>query len=104
VLSLLSIPNFPVVSYHRSVVNSVPLSVMISSVSPYSLTISFLKRLANCRASRSFEQGIKWRILVSQSMSPSMVSYPSDFGRSVMRSMAIHFYGRSGTSFDCSNP
>jgi len=95
-LSLRPIPNFPVVSFHRSQVNSVPLSVMISCGSPCSLTISFMKRLANCRASRSFEHGMKWLILVSRSMTTSMVSYPSDFGRSVMKSMAIDFHGRSG--------
>jgi len=104
VLSLRSIPNFPVVSFHRSEVNSVPLSVMISRGSPCSLTISFMKRLANCRASMSFEHGMKWLILVSRSMTTSMVSYPSHFGRSVMKSMAIDFHGRSGASFDCSNP
>jgi len=102
--SLRSIPNFPVVSFHRSEVNSVPLSVMISCGSPCSMTISFMKRLANCRASRSFKHGMKWLILVSRSITTSMVSYPSDFGRSVMKSMAIDFHGRSGASFDCSNP
>jgi len=104
VLSLHSIPNFPVVSFHRSEVNSVPLSVMISCGSPCSLTISFMKRLANCRASRSFEQGIKWLILVSRSMTTSLVSYPSDFGRSLMKSMAIDFHGQSGALLDWSNP
>ena len=64
-LSLHSIPNLPVVSFHISEVSSVPLSVMISSASPCSLTISFLKRLAKCRGSRSFEQGMKLRILVA---------------------------------------
>jgi len=37
-------------------------------------------------------------------MTTSMVSYPCDFGRSVMKSIAIDFDGRSGASFDCSNP
>jgi len=59
VLSLRLIPNFPVVSFHRSKVHSVPLSVMISCGSPCSLTISLMKRFANCRASRSFEHGMK---------------------------------------------
>jgi len=104
VLSLRSIPNFPDVSFHRSEVNSVPLSVMISCGNPCSLTISLMKRFANCRASRFFEHGIKWLILVSRSMTTSMVSHPSDFGRSVMKSIAIDFHWRSGASFDCSNP
>jgi len=103
VLSLRSIPNLPVVSFHRSEVNSVPLSVMISCGSLYSLTISFTKRLVNCRVSRSFEHGMKWLILVSRSMTTSMVSYLSDFGRSVMKSIAIDSHGRSGASFDRSN-
>ena len=103
VLSLLSIPNFPVVSFHRSEVNSVPLSVMLSCGSPYSLTISFMKRLANCRAARPFEHGMKWLILVSRWMITTMVSYPSDFGRSVMKSIAIDFHGRSGALFSYSN-
>ena len=104
VLSLHSIPNFPVVSFHRSEVKSVPLSVMISCGSLCSLPISFMKRLANCRASRSFEHGMKWLILVSRSITTNMVLYPSDFGRSVMKSIAIDFHGRSGASFDCGNP
>jgi len=103
-LSLRSIPSFPAVSFHRSEVNSVPLSVMISCGSPCSLTISFIKILANCCASRFFEHGIKWLILVSRSITTSMVSYPSDFGRSVMNSIAIEFDGRSGASLECSNP
>jgi len=65
VLSRHSIPNFPVVSFNRSEVNGVPLSVMMSCGSPCSLTISFMKRLANYRVSRSFEHGMKWLILVS---------------------------------------
>jgi len=104
VLSLRLIPNFPVVSFHRSEVNSVPLSEMISCCCPCSLTISLMKRLANCRASRFFEYGMKWLILVTRSMTTSMVSSPSDFGRSVMKSIAIDFHGRSGASFDCLNP
>jgi len=104
VLSLRLIPNFPVVSFHRSEVNIVPLWVRISCGMLCSLTISFMKRLANCRASRFLEDGMKWLILVSRSMTTSMVSYHSDFGRSVMKSIAIDFHGRSGASFDCSNP
>ena len=104
VLSLLSMPSSFVVSFHRSEVNRVPLSVMISCGSPCSRTISLMKRLANCRASRSFEHGMKWLILVSRSMTTSMVSYPSDFGRSVMKSIAMDFHGRSGASFDCNSP
>jgi len=101
---LRSIPSFPVVSFHRSEVNSVPLSVMISCGSPSSLPISFMKRLANYGATRSFEHGMKWLILLSRMMTTSMVSYSSDFSRSVMRFIAIDFHGRSGPSFDCSNP
>ena len=67
VLSLFSISTFPVVSFHRSEVNSIPLSVMISCASLYSLTISFMKRLANYRASGYFEHGIKG-IFFSQPM------------------------------------
>jgi len=93
VLSLPSIPSFAVVSFHRSEVNSVPPSVMISCGSLCSLTISFMKRIANRRASRSFEHGMKLLILVSRSMTTSMVSYPSDFGRSVMKSIVIDFHG-----------
>jgi len=104
VLSLCSIPNLHVVSVHRSEVNSVPLSVMISCGSPCSLTISFMQSLANFQASKSFEHEMKSLILVSRSMTTFMVSYPSDFGRSVMKSIAIDFHDRSGASFDCSNP
>jgi len=103
VLSLRSIPNLPIVSCHRSEVNSVPLSVMISCGTPRSLTLSFMKRLANCCVSRSCEHGMKWLILVSRWMTTSMVSYQSDVGRSVMKSIAIYFHRRSGASFDCSN-
>ena len=99
VLSLYSIPNFPVVSFHRSQVNRVPLSVMIWCGSPCSLTISFMKTLAKCRLSRSFEHGMKWLILVRRSMTTSIVSCPSDFGRSLMESIAIDFHRRSGGCF-----
>jgi len=102
-LSLLSIPTFPVVSFHRREVHSVPLSVMLSCGTPSSLTISCMKRLANCPASRPFQHGLKCLILVSRSMTTSMVSYPSDFGRSAIKSLAIDFHGRLGASFDCSN-
>ena len=102
VMSLCSIPNFPVVSFHRSEVNSVPLLVMLSYGSTSGLTISFMKRLAHGRASRSLEHGMKWLIFVSRSMTTSMVSYPSHFGRSVMKSIAIDFHGQSGALSDCS--
>jgi len=35
---------------------------------------------------------MKWLILVSHSMTTRMVSYSSDFGRSVMKSIAIEFH------------
>jgi len=73
VLRLRSTPSFFVVSFHRFEVNSVPLSVMISCGSLCSLTISFMKRLANCHVSRSSDHEMKWLILVSRSMTTSMV-------------------------------
>jgi len=73
VLSLCLIPNSPVVSLHRSEVNSVPLSVIILCGSPCCLTISFMKTVAKCRVSRPFEQEIECLILVSGSMTTSMV-------------------------------
>jgi len=103
VLSLLSIPNLPIVSFHRSHVNSVPLLVMISCSSPCSLTISFMKRFANCRASSFFQHGMKWLILGSRSMTTSMVSYPSVSGSFIMKSIAIDFHRRSGVLFDLRN-
>jgi len=98
VLSLRSIPNFPVVSFHRSEVNSVPLSVRISCGSPCSLSISLMKRLANYSASRSFEHAMKWFIFVSRSMTTRMVLYCFNLCRSVMKAMAIDFHCRSGAS------
>jgi len=94
VLSLRLIPNFPVVSFHRSEVNIVPLSVMISCGSLSSLTISFINRLANCRVSRPLEHGMKWLMFVTRSMTTSMMSYPSAFGRAPMKFIAIDFYAR----------
>jgi len=103
VLSLCLIPILLVVSFHTSEVNSVPLSLMISCGSPCNMTISVMKTLANCHASRSFEYGMKWLILVSRAITTIIVSYASDFGRCVMKSIAMDFHGRSGRSFDCSN-
>ena len=103
-LSLRSIPNFPVVSFHRFEVKGVPLVVMISCGSPCSLTISSMGRLANCRPSMSFEHGMKWLILVIRSITTSMVSYASHFGRSGMKSIPFDFNSRSGASFECCNP
>ena len=73
-LILLSMPTFPVVSFHRSLVSSVPLSVMISRGSPSSQILSFMKRLANCREFRSFEHGMKCLIFGSRSMTTNTVS------------------------------
>ena len=97
VLNLLSVPKFLVVSFHNSEVNRLPLSVMISLGMPCSRTICCMKSIANCRASRSFRHGIKWLILVRQSMTTSIVSYPFEFGKSVMKSIAIDHEGWSGT-------
>jgi len=104
VVSLRSIPNFPVVSFHKSEVNSVPLAVMISCGSLCSLTISFVKRVANCCGSSSFQDGMEGHILDTLSTTTCMVSYPSDFGRSVMKSIAIDFHRQLGAVFDCCNP
>ena len=103
-LSLGSKPSFLVVSFNNSGVNRVLLSVMISWGSLCSLTLSFMKRFANYCSSRSIKHGTKWVILVSRLMTPSLVSYLSYFGRSVIKSIAIDFHARSGMLFDCSNP
>jgi len=92
------------VSLHRSKVNTASLSVMISCGSLSTLTISFMNRLANCRASTSLEHGKNWLFLVSRLSTTSMVSYWSDFGRSVMKSIVIDFHAGSWASFGCRNP
>ena len=104
VLNHLSIPKFFVVSFHNSEVNRLPLSVMISLGIPCRRTTCCMKSVANCRASRSFRHGIKWLILVRRSMTTSIVSYPFEFGKSVMKSIAIDRQGWSGTSFGCRSP
>jgi len=65
VLSHLSIPSFLVAAFHRSEVNSVSLSLMISRGRSCSLEVSFRKKLANCCVSRSFEQSMKWLIFLA---------------------------------------
>ena len=93
-----------VICFNNPEVNRLPLSVMISRGIPCSLTIFWGKRVANCYASRSFLHGIKWLILVRRSMTTSIVSYSSDFGRSVIKCIAIDRQGWSGTSFGCNTP
>ena len=103
-LSLRSIPNFSVICFHSPEVNRLPLSVMISLGIPCNLTICCMKSVVNCRASKFFLHDIKWLISVRQSRTMNIVSYPSDSGKSVMKSIAIERQGCSGTSFSCSNP
>ena len=103
-LNLLSISKFLVVSFHSSEVNRLPLSVIISLWIPCSRTIYCMKSVANCRASRSFQHGIKWLILVRRSMTTSIVSYPFEFGKSVMKSISMDRQDWSGTSFGCRSP
>ena len=59
VLSLRSMANFSVIFFYRSEVNIVPVSVMILCGTLCTPTISFMKRLATCRASGSFEHRLK---------------------------------------------
>ena len=89
---------------YNSDVNRLPLSVIISRGMLCNRMISFRNSVANCGASRSFLDGIKWLIFVRRSMTTSNVSYPFEFGNSVMKSIAIDFHGWSGTSFDWSIP
>ena len=103
-LNRLSIPSSFVVSFHKSDVNIFPQSVIISFGNPWSRNISLIKLFANCRAFIFLWQGIKWLIFVRRSMTTRIVSYPSDFGKSVMKSMDINFHGFPGTSFGCSSP
>jgi len=104
VLTSLSIPSSFVVSFHKSDVNIVPRSVIISFGSLWSRNISLIKLFTNCRAFISFLQGIKLLIFVRRSMTTRIASYASDFGKSVMKSIDIVFHGFSGTSFGCSSP
>ena len=103
-LSLRSIPNFSVICFQSPEVTRLPRSVIISLGIPCNLTICCRKSVVNCRASKSFLHHIKWLILVRRSMTTSIVSYPSDCGKSVMKSIAFKRQGWSGTSFGCSNP
>ena len=103
-LNLLSIPSFSVVFFHKSEVNRLPLSVMTFLGMPCNRMISLRNIVANFRAFRFLLQGMKWLILVRRSMTTRIVSYPSEIGRSMMKSMAIDFYGWSGTSLDWSIP
>jgi len=103
-LSLRSIPSCFVVSFHRSEVNMDPRSVMISLGIPCNRNISLMKSAENCRASISLVHDKKCAIFVSRSMTIRMASSPSDFGKSVMKSMDIDFHGRSGASFGFIRP
>ena len=104
VLSRLSIPKFFVLSFHNSKVSRLPLSGMISLGIPCSRTIGWVKSVANCRASIYFRHGMKCVILVRKSMTTSIVSYPSELVKSVMKSIAIDCQGWSGTWFGCRSP
>ena len=95
-----SIPSFSVVCFHNSDVNRLPLSVMMLRGMPCNRMISFKKSVANSRASRSFLQGIKWLNFVRRSITTRIVSYPSEFGKSGMKSIAIDVHRLSLTSFD----
>jgi len=103
VLNRLSIPSSFVVSFHKSDVNIVPGSVIISFGSPWSRNISLIKLFANCHAFISLWQSMKWLIFVRRSMTTRIASYPSDFGKSVMKSMDIDFHSFSGTFFGCNS-
>ena len=63
-----------------------------------------MKSVVNCHASKSILHDIKEFILVRGSMTTSIVSYLSDSGKSVVKSLAIDRQGWSGTSFGCSSP
>ena len=103
-LSLRSIPNFSVICFHSLEVNRLPLSVMMSLGIPCNLRICCMKSVVNCRAYKAFLHDIKWPILVRRSMTTSIVSYSSDSGKSVMKSIVIYRQDWSGTSFGCCNP
>ena len=102
-LSLRSMLSSLVVSFKRSEVNTVSLSVLMSLGGLCSWTRSLRNRVANRRASRYFEHAMPWYILVSWSITTSMVSCPSACGRSWRKSIMIDFNGWSGGSFNCSN-
>ena len=102
-LSLISTSKFLLVSFNTSDVNSVHLLVIISCCSPCSHTISLINRSATCCASRSREPGIQFLLFLRGSMTTSMVSSESEFGRFVMQSILIYFYDQAVTSSDFSN-
>ena len=58
-LSLLLIPSFSVVFFHKSEVNRLPLSVMMTLGMPSSRMISLKNNIANYRASRFLLHGMK---------------------------------------------
>jgi len=80
-------------------VDRVPWSVMISFGSSCNLNISLIKAVAKCYMFISFLYYIKWLILFWPLMTSRIASYSSDFGRSLLKSMDIHFHGYSGILF-----
>ena len=91
---------FSVVYFHNSDVNRLPLFVILSRGMPCNRMTSFRKSVVKCHVLRSFLHGMKGQIFVSRSMVTSIVSYPSEFGKSVMKSITIDFHGWSGIMFD----
>ena len=99
-LILVRFSSFSVVCFENSDVNRLSLSVMMSCGMQCNCMISFPKSVANCRVSWFYLHGMQWLIFVRRLMTTSILSYPSELGKSMIKSTTIDFHGWSGTWFD----
>ena len=63
-----------------------------------------MKSWANFSTDISFVHGAKWTIFERQSTNMAMAVFPSDYGKSVTRSVVICCHFRSGSGIGCSTP
>jgi hypothetical protein len=79
-------------------VNNLSLSEVILSDIPWFVNICLSNRLAICRASMVSVVGIIYAYLVSLSTTTIIISFPSEIGNFVMKSIVIHSYSCISTS------
>lgn len=91
----LLIPRFFVVSVYNSEVNRLFQSVMIFLGIPGARTMCCMKSVANYCVFRFFLHSMKWLILIRQSMTTCIESYPFKFGKSEIKSIVIDCEGWS---------
>ena len=95
---------FPFSSLINPAANWGPLSEIMLSGNPCSFHTLSLNNLANPSADVFSVVGIKWTILVSQSTTTKILSYPCTKGNLVIKSTDICVHGFSGIEFGISFP